>query len=352
MKKTTVLLALAVALSSLSVTAVDAQILPVPSGSVAPDGWDRGSGKWENGNVGLYAEGETAAALTAINNQQGVTYWTDICLQVFASPFNPATDPYAFTGFEPWDTTVTPPSFPDGTPVDYTDGNWYNLTHDFVWGYKVDIISVSAPERGGGTSNQCDPNYYGVRVTFTALANSGAYIVWGGHLAQPGDPLPSGFVPPSTVPEGRGASAMGGTFKTRVEGSGDKAINFNPPAAAPTAVTLVSFLVTPAGRSMQVEWETATEINSLGFNLYRAESPDGLRIRLNESLIPSQAPGSPVGAKYQYVDDSIETVTTYYYFLEEVDVTSRATPYGPVSALSHQPAAPTIHRMFLPWISR
>jgi hypothetical protein len=120
----------------------------------------------------------------------------------------------------------------------------------------------------------------------------------------------------------------------------------------PTGVRLVSFEAGSQDNAILLSWETPSETNNLGFNLYRAESLDGQRIQLNDSLILSQAPGSLVGAIYQYVDDSIEMATTYYYWLEEVDFTGRATLYGPVSALSHQPAAPTIHRVFLPRISR
>jgi subtilisin family serine protease len=102
--------------------------------------------------------------------------------------------------------------------------------------------------------------------------------------------------------------------------------------AAPTAVDLTRFEALPDGASIRVEWETATEIDNLGFNLYRAESADGPRSQLNDTLIPGQMPGSPVGAAYQFVDESAQPGITYFYWLEDVDVYGTATDHGPVSA--------------------
>jgi hypothetical protein len=101
---------------------------------------------------------------------------------------------------------------------------------------------------------------------------------------------------------------------------------------APTAVGLSRFEAMPEGVTIRIEWETATEIDNLGFNLYRAESVDGPRTQLNDALIPSQMPGSPVGATYQLVDDSAVAGVAYSYWLEDLDVYGVATLHGPVNA--------------------
>ena len=102
---------------------------------------------------------------------------------------------------------------------------------------------------------------------------------------------------------------------------------------------------------MLLEWETATEIDNLGFNLYRSESAGGPRNQLNQGLIPGQAPGSPVGAVYTWQDQEVETGTTYYYWLEDVDTHSAATQHGPVSAAPSQRLL-TVYRVFLPFASK
>jgi hypothetical protein len=124
----------------------------------------------------------------------------------------------------------------------------------------------------------------------------------------------------------------GGNVQGRITaGGGDKTVNFNP---IPNAVELASFRATPQAwtRTILLEWETVSEVDNVGFNLYRAESPTGRQIRLNASLIPSQGPGSPIGFKYSFADRTALTGRTYYYWLEAVDVYGMTASYGPVSA--------------------
>jgi hypothetical protein len=99
----------------------------------------------------------------------------------------------------------------------------------------------------------------------------------------------------------------------------------------PTAVTLAAFSAVPQGSTIVLTWETATELDNLGFNIYRAEAADGPRAQLNASLIPSQTPGTPTGATYQLVDETSQAGTTYYW-LEALDVFGAAEIHGPVSA--------------------
>jgi hypothetical protein len=101
----------------------------------------------------------------------------------------------------------------------------------------------------------------------------------------------------------------------------------------PTSVELARFAAVPDSTSVHVEWETVSEVNSIGFNLHRAQSRDGPRTQLNEGLIPSKSPpGSPEGAVYRFVDDLVRPGITFYYWLEDVDVYGAATYHGPVSA--------------------
>ena len=93
------------------------------------------------------------------------------------------------------------------------------------------------------------------------------------------------------------ATAPAGSIEARDPGSyggasGGEVEDGQSPA--PTAVELARFEGWPEGMAIHVEWETVTEIDNLGFNLYRADAPDGPYVKLNEELIPSQAPGSPV----------------------------------------------------------
>ena len=98
-----------------------------------------------------------------------------------------------------------------------------------------------------------------------------------------------------------------------------------------TAVELASFSAEPQGSTVLVSWETATELDNLGFNLYRANAAGGERVRLNEWLIASQSLGSTVGSSYQFVDHSAKPGMAYEYWLEDIDLAGVAGMNGPVA---------------------
>ena len=95
-----------------------------------------------------------------------------------------------------------------------------------------------------------------------------------------------------------------------------------------------------------MEWETATELDNRGFNLYRSETAAGPGLQLNDSLIPPQNPGGMFGAVYTWLDKDVPAGVTYYYWLEDVDVHGIATRYGPVSATVRS------YRVYLPLVRR
>jgi hypothetical protein len=101
----------------------------------------------------------------------------------------------------------------------------------------------------------------------------------------------------------------------------------------PTAVELSSFTTTVKREAVRLAWTTASEVDNLGFNLYRAKEVDGPRTQLNSELIPSLvAPGSPFGANYTYTDTAMKLRGTYYYWLEDVDIYGKTGVSDPVEA--------------------
>lgn len=100
----------------------------------------------------------------------------------------------------------------------------------------------------------------------------------------------------------------------------------------PTTVTLSNFAAQPGAWQITLASETATEIDNLGFNLYRSDQFDAPYTQLNETLIPSRAPGSPTGANYEWVDHGVTAGTTYFYQLEAVDLRGGPVRFGPISA--------------------
>ncbi len=77
---------------------------------------------------------------------------------------------------------------------------------------------------------------------------------------------------------------------------------------------------------IQVVWQTESEFETAGYNIYRSESPDGEFARINEVMIQS-VPDAFAGGEYLYEDAAIETGRTYYYRLEEVELDGSTTFY-------------------------
>jgi hypothetical protein len=73
-------------------------------------------------------------------------------------------------------------------------------------------------------------------------------------------------------------------------------------------------------RDANVKWDTATEVNTAGFYLYRSTSLDGEFILVNKEgeLIPSRG-NALSGATYEFTDEHVMPGETYYYVVEEVE---------------------------------
>lgn len=80
-----------------------------------------------------------------------------------------------------------------------------------------------------------------------------------------------------------------------------------------------------------VEWSTASELDTVGFNVYRSASADRVGQRVNAQLIPASA-DSLTGGDYQFVDTTVSPGQTYYYWLEDVDVSGNVGRNGPIEA--------------------
>jgi hypothetical protein len=94
-----------------------------------------------------------------------------------------------------------------------------------------------------------------------------------------------------------------------------------------TAIELESFDVDANDGRAMVMWETGTETDNAGFNLYRAPTKDGPWFQINDSLIP--ADGSAVsGATYTFFDTPGRG--RYYYRLEDINYSGRSTLHEPI----------------------
>ncbi len=146
--------------------------------------------------------------------------------------------------------------------------------------------------------------------------------------------LCEGIPTPSPAPTGEGTPAPIPTPGPTGEGTQTPTpvASLSPipsPTESPTAVSLISFKAKVNGDgSVILKWETASEIDNAGFNVYRSKRKDGRYRKINRKLIPAQGSGS-FGASYSY-EDTLQKKGNFYYKLEDVDTYGESTMHGPV----------------------
>ncbi len=135
----------------------------------------------------------------------------------------------------------------------------------------------------------------------------------------------------ATAAAGPLAPDGGAIFTGDAAGGEVEDYNFLP---GPLAITLASMTATSQAEAIEVTWDTVSEIDNAGFNLYRDTADAGPGVKLNAGLIPSQGSGSPEGYHYIYLDSAgLTPNTTYWYWLEDVSTTGVATRHEPISVL-------------------
>ena len=78
-----------------------------------------------------------------------------------------------------------------------------------------------------------------------------------------------------------------------------------------------------------LKWSTATELETAGYAVYRGPSADGPFDKISSEIIPASS--NPLsGGDYEYTDREVEPGTTYYYMLEEIELSGTANREGPV----------------------
>jgi subtilisin-like proprotein convertase family protein len=97
-------------------------------------------------------------------------------------------------------------------------------------------------------------------------------------------------------------------------------------ATQPTAVTMARMTAQTTRAGVLLRWQTGTEADLLGFQIYRSRGQSWQRI--TRSLIAAK--GSVSGASYRYLDRTARRGASYRYRIKAVNRDGTATWFGPV----------------------
>jgi fibronectin type 3 domain-containing protein len=93
----------------------------------------------------------------------------------------------------------------------------------------------------------------------------------------------------------------------------------------------LSSLTTRVGDGMvTLTWTTGSEIENLGYHVYRSLKQDGEYEKLTADLIKG-AGNSRTTQTYEFIDQDVQDGKTYFYKLEQIDFDGTREMHGPVS---------------------
>ncbi len=78
-----------------------------------------------------------------------------------------------------------------------------------------------------------------------------------------------------------------------------------------------------------LSWETASEVGTAGFNVYRSPAASADFVQANPTLIPAQG-DEMTGAAYEFADADVSVGRRYAYRIEEVEWDGDHTTYPDV----------------------
>jgi hypothetical protein len=116
----------------------------------------------------------------------------------------------------------------------------------------------------------------------------------------------------------------------------------------PTAVNLVQRNVTLTNAGALLQWASETEVDMIGFNIWRYTG-SGAAQKLNSTLLSAQHAGQALGASYSFVDTGAQAGQHYTYLLEIVTSDGRLERY--VLGVVDGTVNGTITNVFLPLIT-
>lgn len=215
-----------------------------------------------------------------------------------------------------------PPCTADLTWSDLSPGSFGTPGHpNFLWGYNVVYTTMpfaGAPAPDPGTNS-------GWTITGSPVAyGTGAASVTAPAMG-PGSAVYFALQPIAAGMDNSGGGYGPTAYVTGFSGQSSPGLGITA-----AAIDLLSFgAVSGVGKAV-ITWETGSEVDTAGFNVYRSANANGIKVKINDALIPAQG-GPASGASYEIVDTRVSVNTKYFYTLEEVETDNDHNVYGPVS---------------------
>jgi hypothetical protein len=116
--------------------------------------------------------------------------------------------------------------------------------------------------------------------------------------------------------------------------------SWEPPITLPVELSSFTAILT-ADYFVNLTWVTESETEVLGFNVLRSETNNAAdAIQINSSLVAGT--NSSTTHTYSLEDAQVESGTTYYYWLQNLDMNGASQLYGPQTVTVTDTSVPTL----------
>lgn len=101
----------------------------------------------------------------------------------------------------------------------------------------------------------------------------------------------------------------------------------------PLAAVLSDFTSSfnPDTASVELSWETFSDSDILGFDIYRSDEYSPVLVKINNETLLVEEPGGTEGNQYSYTDAGVQFGQTYTYWLDLIDLEGQTSRFGPVT---------------------
>ncbi|MCZ6680441.1 MAG: lamin tail domain-containing protein [Candidatus Poribacteria bacterium] len=112
-------------------------------------------------------------------------------------------------------------------------------------------------------------------------------------------------------------------------------------------VQLSGFLAIRQNNAILLRWQTASEVDILGWDVYRSPARDGEYEKINGEIIQATA-GVGAAQQYEYIDPTQDLDQSYYYYIESIGLNGERERSAVVGITMHPtPVSPKGNRIAL-----
>ncbi len=280
----------------------------------------------------LVGSTESQSVVVDVTNNVPVPYnspYQSIRLAPFGNTFNPGSDVYVANN------TAFGPAGANGVVSLAADNTAVTLLNNVAWGFGT-AFSVASPAPESNYNLSSDGTAPGPNSLLNVPASGAGGVNFVDAAARNYHILANS----AAIETGISLSTL---FERDMDGQkrpGGAQWDIGADEfGAPTAVKLISLVAAAGDSSVALEWRTGSELDNVGFHVWRGSSASGPWTRVTPAIIPG-AGTSVLGHAYSWLDRGLANGTEYFYRLEDVDTSSVSTFHGPVSAVPGAGSAP------------